>query len=127
MGHHHAYSVQRRARAQSVTHQSLALPSFRANSVDSVDQANRLVYAASFRHVDYESDRSHVQGQPGANNCEDIRLLIDGHHLKSVTYLGEAGSDAVAFRMWRVLQAQGHCRTLSVGALYPDLPARPIV
>jgi len=62
MGHHHAYIVQRRARAQVVAHQSLALPSFRAKSVDSVDQANRLVYAACFGHLDYESARAHLQG-----------------------------------------------------------------
>ena len=76
MGHHHAYSVQRRARALEVAHQSLALPSFRVNSVDSVDQANRLVYAASFRHVDYESARAHMQGGELAQLSQALVLAL---------------------------------------------------
>ena len=68
--------MQRRARAQSVAQQSLALPSFRANSVDSVDQANRLVYAASFRQVDYESDRTHMQEAAWRQRAQGQAMML---------------------------------------------------
>ena len=43
----------------------------------------------------------------GDNKGEGIRRLIEGNRLKSVIYLGDDVSDAVAFRMLRVLQALG--------------------
>jgi hypothetical protein len=44
-----------------------------------------------------------------------------------VIYLGDDVRDTVEFRMLRILHAQGHCRTLSVGAPLSALPVRLIV
>jgi integrase len=53
---------------------------------------------------------------------QGLRRLIEGHHLASVTYLGDDVSDTDAFRTLKMLREQGKCYGLAIGVVHPDSP-----